>query len=273
MAITSDAALNIIKRLNLNVRNGLMSKEEAKKLAVIAVQEIIPAEEANAQDAQDAITEPPKEEPKKEENKPFVGDPKTTILSMLTKLDESIANAWVEFQAGLNNILLGTEGQAFPIGDFDVNANKSKRGTKTAHSSKVNIKVADDKPNTVVVTFDLTRTWDVDGVNPPAKVVSAAQEETCHLGLRKDVVGISEDVMDNSELTWSRSGAPLEAVARVLSIAKKENDTKVVEILESKPAKNDLTTWKNWAISAQAYLLGKDFSEAKKFKEILENVK
>jgi len=47
------------------------------------------------------------------------------------------------------------------------------------------------------------------------------------------------------------------------------NDMRAYEVLKSRPSDIYLNSWKKWAVSAQVYLIGSDYSEFKKFEEIL----
>jgi hypothetical protein len=117
-------------------------------------------------------------------------------------------------------------------------------------------------------------TWTLDGVTPETPV-AASVEDVCHLGLRKDVVGLSEDILDRtaSELAWKKSGVPFEEINQVSEAAAREKDQRVTEICKGKPHRTDRASWHRWSIAAQAYLLGNDYSKGKSFEKVLSSVK
>jgi hypothetical protein len=197
----------------------------------------------------------------------MVIDPKTSILSSLTKFERAITNAWNVMQSELNKIMQDTTGAAFPLGSYDLTAENN--------SAKLSIKPAEGKQNAVEVAYSLDRTWTLDGVTPAETTVSASVEDVCHLGLRKDVVGLSEDILDRtaSEIAWKKSGVPFDAIEQVSVAASKENDPRVTEIVNGKPSKTDKDSWRKWSVAAQAYLLGNDYSKGKSFVNVLSSVK
>jgi len=258
--LTATAAQNLIRTLNQKVRDGLLDPKIAEKLAVLAMQEVAIAD---GEPEQELSPEPVAEEPAPDPPPAPAADPKTTILQAITYFETESASSFGKLKAVIEQVLMGTEGAAFPLGDFDVKS--------AGNSAKVKIEKGDSSDN-VDVSFAFDRSWLVSGVKPPA-TVEAAAEEVCHLGLRKRLVASTDEVMEFSdgELPWERSSLPLDGLKKLFVEAKAVNDPKVMEIVRAAPSEADRELWRKWSIAAQAYLLGTDYSAGKSFEQVLKS--
>lgn len=266
MAITADSAQNIVRALNQKVRDGLLDKTVAKRLAVLAMQEVAVAEqEPEAEEAAPVEVESTEEPEVEEKPSAPVIDPKTQILSLLTSYETQTATAYRKLKDAIDAIMKGTSGPAFPIGTYD-----TKAGDNLV---RLKIENAEGKKDTAEVTFSFDRKWELGGVSIPSAVLSSA-EEVCHLALRKDIVAAADDVVDFSEtdLAWERYMTPVKSVNQVKAFSANHNDPKVNEIIAAIPESKSREDWRSWAIATQAYLLGSDYSQDQSFAQVLENL-
>lgn len=269
MVKTSAATAEFLRDLTVKVKNGAMSKEDAKKQAILALQEVAekemdaPATEGEEGDAPDAASPPP--------TPPTSAiDPKTRILSLLTRFEETIQGSFKKLEVDITNIVKETEGAAIPLGDFTI-GNDIHHKSGTSASAKITIG-AGSKPDQAQITYLLKKDWVVDGVNVP---VTASAPKSCNLPLRQELLELCADVRENtgSELAWKRSKKlPLEQVTHLGAVAKASGDCRVAEILDGKPSDALADSWKKWAIAGQVYLLGNDYSEDKKFLAIKQGL-
>lgn len=264
MVKTSAATAEFLRDLTVKVKNGAMSKEEAKQKAILALQEVSEKEEdpavANEEDKADKAPPPP----------PPAVDPKTRILSLLTQFEEAIQGSLKRIEHDITNIVKETEGAAVPLGEFTI-GNEANQKVGGSASAKILIETG-EKPAQVVVTYMLKKDWTIEGMNVP---VQASAPKSCHLPLRQELLAICTDVKDGcgSELSWKRSKKlPLEELSRIESLAKSSGDSKVMEIIDGKPNDAMAESWKRWAVAGQVYLLGVDWSEGRKFSAIKQGL-
>jgi hypothetical protein len=265
MVKTSVATAEFLRDLTVQVKNGAMSKEEAKKKAVIALQEVAEkdVEPEMATSDEEAAT-PQKEAPPP----PPAVDPKTRILSLLTQFEEAIQGSLSKLTHDITGIVQETEGAAVPMGTFSIGNDTNK---KIGGSAKITID-AGDKPAQVLISYNLKKDWTIDGVNLP---VTAEAPKSCHLPLRQELLALCTDVKEGtgSELSWKRAKKlPLESLAHLESLAKASGDAKVMEIIEAKPTDTMAESWKKWAVAGQVYLLGTDWTEDKKFLAVMQGL-
>lgn len=270
MSISAKSAEQIIQLLKAKVQAGTLDKETAEHLAVLAVQEVKPEEQAAVEEA--PVEEAPTEEaPVEKAPAPAVSvDPTSDIMKLIADFDSSVGPAWTKLQAGIDELLKGVEGAAFPLGDFSSKSTTADKG----NSTKLVIKKLAGKANAADVSFSFDRSWELDGVKMPASI-QAEVEPSCHLGLRKELLALSQDVIDmtESELAWKRARVPEKTVAFLTKESAKENDKRVFEIMKDCPNERDLAGWRNWSVAAQVYLLGPDYSDSKSFEAIKASVK
>jgi len=259
MITTSASTAELIRDLTVKVKNGSLSKEEATKLAITALQEV--AEQEQTLEA--PTTEEKKEEEPAPKAKTIVIDPKTKILSLLTQFEEAVQGSLKRIERDITTIIQGTEGAAVPLGDFSIGSDSA--------SAKVTVE-AGDKPAQVMVTYNLKRQWNVEGINLP---VQASVAKSCHLPLRQDLLNLCSEIKETtgSELAWKRNNKlPLEQIASLEATAKAVGDVKAVEIIEGRPTNEQAESWKKWAVAGQIYLLGSDYSKDKKFSVIKQGL-
>jgi hypothetical protein len=262
MVKTSAATAEFLRDLTVKVKNGSMSKEEAKKKAVIALQEVAEKdlEPAPSMGADEAPA------PAKDTPPPPAVDPKSRVLSLLTQFEEAIQGSLKKLEHDITSIIQETEGAAVPMGDFTI-GNETSKTTGGSASAKVTIE-AGEKAAQAVITYTLRKDWTVDNVNLP---VQASAPKSCHLPLRHELLQLCAEVKEGcgSELSWKRAKKlPLESLAHIETLAKTSGDSKVLEIVEGKPKDAMAESWKKWAVAGQVYLLGTDYSEGKTFSTI-----
>ena len=268
MIKTSAATAEYLRELTVKVKNGAMSKSDAKRLAILALQEVAEKEIEPAQSEGEG--EAPQQEEKPASPVSTI-DPKTRILSLLTQFEEAIQGSLKKIQHDITGIVQETEGAAVPLGDFTIGNDVHHKFGGSA-SAKITIE-AGDKPAQVLITYNLKKAWNVDGINLP--VQASITQKACHLPLRNDLLVLCADVKEGtgSELAWKRSKKlPLEQLAHIESIAKASGDSKVVEIVEGKPSDALAESWRKWAVAGQAYLLGADWAEDRKFSAIKQGL-
>lgn len=262
MSINANVAKRIVALLNKKVQEGVLDPESAKRLAVLAMQEV---KEATGEE-EPAPEETPPEQPEELAEEPVaVVDPQAQILAALTKLETEISEPLNAFKATLDEVLKGTSGEAFPLGKFDISSEQS--------TSKLDIKVNAEKSNAVEISLSVDRFWGMDDINPPAAVESSV-EPSCHMGLRKSLLTVAEDMAEfaNTELAWRRVKVPNKTLAYINEEASKENDQRILEIVAAAPQEGR-DDWRKWSVAAQVYLLGNDYSADKKFTDIMQEIK
>lgn len=268
MVKTSAATAEYLRELTVKVKNGAMTKEEAKKQAILALQEV--AEKELEPDAAMSDDTPPEaDSPPPPPPAPAI-DPKTRILSLLTRFEETIQGSLKKLEADVTSIVKETEGAAVPLGDFTIGNDLHHRGGNSS-SAKITIAVG-DKPAQALVTYTLKKEWTLDGMNLP---VTASVPKSCNLPLRHELLELCAEVRENtgSELAWKRSKKlPLEQLTRIESLAKSSGDSRVAEILDGKPTDALADSWKKWAVAGQVYLLGSDYSEDKRFNAVKQGL-
>ena len=270
MVKTSAATAEYLRELTVKVKNGAMSKSDAKRLAILALQEVAEKEMEPAVSEGEGEAPAPQEE-KKPAPQVSAIDPKTRILSLLTQFEEAIQGSLKKIEHDITGIVQETEGAAVPLGDFTIGNDLHHKFGGSA-SAKITIE-AGDKPAQVLITYTLKKAWNVDGINLP--VQASTNQKACHLPLRNDLLVLCADVKEGtgSELAWKRSKKlPLEQLAHIESIAKASGDSKVVEIVEGKPSDALAESWRKWAVAGQAYLLGADWAEDRKFAAIKQGL-
>lgn len=256
---TAAQAVEILRELTTKVKNGVISSAEAEKRAILALQEVdeTPAEEPEIEDA-------PADEPKEAAPSSSAVDPKTRILSLLTRLEETIQSQLKKLEKDVTDLLKETAGAAVPLGDFSIGSDIT--------SARLTIE-AGEKPAQAKVSYNLKRDWAVDGVQLP--VTGSYAQKSCNIPLRQDVLSLCADIRENtgSELAWKRGKKiPLEQVLRFESVAQETGDCRVKEIMENRPSDALAESWKNWAVAGQVYLLGTDYAECKGFVAIKRTI-
>lgn len=269
MVRTSAATAEFLRELTMKVKNGSMSKDDARRKAILALQEVAEKElEPEASEGDDAAAVEPAA--KEETPTPPAIDPKTQILSLLTRFEEMVQSSLKKLEMDITNIVKSTEGAAVPIGDFTIGNDATHKSGNNA-SAKITIE-AGDKPAQAQVTYLMKKSWTVDGVTMP---VTASAQKSCNLPLRQDLLMLCADVREStgSELSWKRSKKlPLEQIAHLENVAMASGDSRVTEVLNGKPTDALAESWKRWAIAGQVYLLGTDYAEDKKFAAIRQSL-
>jgi hypothetical protein len=279
MARTKQEVQAFLRELSMKVKSGAITKAEATKLAVLAVSEVAPApiEEPAAQEgkAAEAPEAPAAEEPVAEEPKIPAVEPKNQLISMLTSLEQTFGGAWSEFQRKVTSVIQQTEGAAVPLGDYSVS-----KGGKLDDNVKLNIEQVDQA--NVEVTYSTRRVWKIGGLSLPPmtgqKEAQASIESSCHLPLRKELLAITDDILEHADsaLSWKKFRLPVTAILNARDVAKKENDIRLSEIMAGIPAGDDFQVakaWKTWANATQVMLLGNDYARGKAFAQIVAEVK
>lgn len=276
MARTKQEVQAFLRELGIKVKNGAISKDEATKLAVLAVSEVAPtqpeppAKEGKAADEQ---TEKPEAKPAAKPQQPSV-DPKNQLVTLLNALEQSFGASIQEFQKKVDAIIRGTEGAAVPLGDYTIS-----KGARLDDNVKLSVNQVDQ--SNVEVTYTTRRKWKLGGLTLPAggaEKAEASVEPSCHLPLRKEVLAIADDIIEHSDstLSWKRFKLPVTAILNARDGANKENDTRLGEILGSIPSGDDFQTaaaWNTWANAVQVMLLGNDYASEKSFNQIVAEVK
>ena len=88
MVKTSAATAEYLRELTVKVKNGAMSKSDAKRLAILALQEVAEKDVEPAQSEGEGEAAPQQEE-KPAASPASAVDPKTRILSLLTQYEEA----------------------------------------------------------------------------------------------------------------------------------------------------------------------------------------
>ena len=251
-----------LRELTIKVKNGSITTAEAEKLAVLALEEV-----KEAEPVEDTL--PVEEAPVEDTPAPtpvFSPDPKNRITAALSKFDTVTASAWKALEVEVNSILTETEGAAVPMGDFIV---KNTHQQDQESSSKLTIEPS-ERTSETQCTFTMRREWKIAGVKLPV-AAGITREKVCSLPLRLSLLGLAEGIKDkaSSELAWRSSKLPLSEFNQLEASAMEVNDMRAYEVLKSRPSDIYLNSWKKWAVSAQVYLVGSDYSEFKKFEEIL----
>jgi len=264
---TPTQAAEILRSLTIKVKNGVISSAEAERLAVLALQEV---EEAQPDLAEgDENTEEQEQTPIKNTPTSSAIDPKSKILSLLTRTGEGVQTLLKTLETEVTALLKETAGAAVPVGDFSIGSDVTQ--SQHVYSAKLTIE-AGEKPAQAKVSYLLRKDWSVDSVQLP---VEGSVARSCNLPLRQEVLELCADVRENtnSELTWKKGKKlPLEQVARIENLAQATGDYRVAEILEARPVDALAESWKKWAIAGQVYLLGSDFSENKGFAAIRQGL-
>lgn len=271
MVRTSVATAELLRDLTVKVKNGTMTKEEAKRQATLALQEVAEkdmASDAVGDEGEGESQEVSQEEVKKEAPAPSAAvDPKTRILSLLTQFEMAIQGSLKKIEHDITEIVKETEGAAVPLGDFTI-GNDLTGGNASA---KITIE-SGEKPAQVLITYNLRKEWNVEGINLP---VQAAAPKSCHIPLRQELLMLCSEVREGtgSELSWKRAKKlPLEQLSHLETLAATSGDVKVKEIIEEKPTDAMAESWKKWATAGQVYLLGTDWGEDKKFVAIKQGL-
>lgn len=253
-----------LRELTIKVKNGSITAAEAEKLAVLALEEV--KEKDPVEDTPPADDTPPEEEATPSIPVSAPVDPKNRITTSLSKFDNTIAVAWKTLETEISSLLSETEGAAVPMGDFIV---KNMHQQDQESSSKITIEAGEGVGQAQCI-FTLRREWKVSGVKLPV-AAGVAREKTCSLPLRLNILSLAESIKDkaSSELSWRSSKLPLSDLNQLEATALEVNDMRSYETLKGRPSDIYLDSWKKWAITAQVYLVGSDYSEFKKFEEIL----
>lgn len=256
---TSQATAALLRSLTVQMQNKSLSKSEAKRLAILALQEVVENEEAEEPQTADNLTETQEPEATEEDPAPRPAsavDPKTKLLSLMTRLQETIQSQLKKLESEVTTILKETEGAAVPVGDFSIGSDES--------SAKVTIEQG-DQPAEAKVSYTLKREWTVADVQMP---VTGSALKSCNLPLRRELLELCAEVGEHtsSELAWKRKQKETkDSLTRLESIAKSSGDFRANEIIANTPLCGQAEGWKNWSQAGQVFLLGSDYTDGKGF--------
>jgi len=254
-----------IRKINNQLAEGSISAYQAQRLAVQALKEV-DEKDVGDEDEEDTAGEELADPAEPAAPAPTSSiDPKTQILELLTRLETVFEPAWQSFKTQVEGILKGTTGDAVPIEEFSIGAG--------SNNAKLLIEVVD--ANNAAITYTIKKDFTVAGLTLPTPAPVAAGATSCHLELRQGIIALANDTLANSRThaSWDNWSVPLNSIFKMKEDASKENDTRALAVLESVPAKADYSKakpWQHWAVNAQAYLIGQDYTKGKTFKELLE---
>lgn len=279
MTITAQSAEQIVQLLRKKVEAGTLDKETAERLAVLALQEVQVADDVSegadtsdeGQGEEEMSDEGGGDEPAPADPTPTAVDPSAQILALVNQFDQGTASLWTSVKAKIEDVLKGAAGASFPLGSF---SNSAKTGAK-GNTTSISIDKGDNG-SSVDVSFRFTREWNVPGITPPETVAAKTSDEpTCHLGLRKELLSLAQDLTDmtDSELTWKRCRFPEKTIAFISSESAKAGDPRVVEAVKALPESQDRHEWRKWSLTAQVYVLGTDYSNTKTFADLAKEIK
>lgn len=271
MSISAQSAEQIVRILKTKVEAGHIDRSTAERLAVLALQEVQIADEVAEGDTTKDEGEEDLIAPDEPAPAPPAVDPSAQILSLVSEFDQGTAALWTGTKAKIEDALKGVQGEAFPLGTF---SSSSKTGEK-GNSTQITIEKGSNA-NTVDISFRYSRDWSLNNVTPPETVAaSVAQEPACHLGLRKELLALAQDISDisESELIWNRSRLPEGTLAYLTNESAKVKDERVVAAVRSVPEGLDRNAWRKWSIAAQVYMLGSDYAEGKSFSDVTKDIK
>lgn len=247
-------AVAILSEIRKKVEAGVLSKAEAEKLAVLALQEVKEAEPEQPAPQEPAELDDGQEEPSSESSETDAIDPKSRILAALTKLEQDLAPAFKAFQEEITALLKETKDAAVPLGEFTIGAEEL--------NAKVAIAQKDQK--SVVCTYNFKQDWTVEELELPLPVVANTNEDACHLGLRRELLAVAEDILDNtqSSLSWNRYSIPRDKLTSLAKTAKEVSDRRVLEATSKLSPHASLKVWENWALATVTQILGSDYIKA-----------
>lgn len=259
-----------LRDITTKVRNGVIAKDEALRLATLAMQEVDPADAVGQGETEDEAKgeNPPQAAPK---DKPLPVDPKSRILALLTQLDLGYQSAWTRFESAVNALFAETTGAATPSGDYSIGSDEGGTGRSRANQHQHRLTIAaGDAPNEAKVTYTQKKEWKIPNVSIP---VTGGTEPSCNIALRKELLAVAEDIQDattEGELSWRKTRMPLEKFAKIESRAKETNDVRVMDMMTGRPKDLTCESWNRWAVSAHVYLLGGDYTseQGKKFSDL-----
>jgi transcription termination factor NusB len=265
--LSSQEAVEFLRNLTVQMQNKNLSKSDARRLAIIALQEVVendPQPQPAAQEEKPVEKEDDKDTNEADDTdiRPPASaiDPKTKLLSLMTRLQETIQAQLKKLEQEVTSILKTTEGAAVPLGDFSIGSDES--------SAKVTIEHG-DQPAVAKVSYTLKREWEVSEVLMP---VTASAPKSCNLPLRQEILELCAEVDEHttSELAWRRKQKDTrDTLIRLASIAKTTGDYRASDILENTPVCGQAESWGNWAKAGQIFLLGSDYTEGKGFTSTL----
>jgi len=270
--VAQNQTVAFLTELRKKVVAGSISKDEAARLAVLALQEVAESEpEAPADEAEQAVEEEQVDEAKEAEPKvaptPAPIEPKSVILAALTKFEQAISPAFKVFQEEINTLLKSTANAAVPVGDFSIDAEELNAKVTIAQKDK----------NTIVCTYRLKNDWSVTGVELANPVTAANEEGACHLGLRMELLAVAEEVLNNSRsnMSWNRYRVPVKDLEKIRSEAATVKDQRVMEATANTLRSSSMKSWENWALATLTQLLGSDYvaAEGKNFEDLKTEVK
>jgi len=248
----SRATAEILRGLTSQMQNNTMTKEEAKRLAIHALQEVVENQE-DEEPQEDPVVEDPQEAAPPPAS---AVDPKTQLLSLMTRLQETVQSSLTKLEDEVTAILKETAGAAVPLGDFSIGSDES--------SAKVTIEQG-ETPAQALVSYTLKREWTVDDVQMP---VTGSAPRSCNLPLRHELLELCGDVDEHatSELAWKRKHKETaDQLTRMCTLAKKTGDHRISDIVENSPVCTKAESWRNWAQAGQVFLLGSDYADDKGF--------
>jgi hypothetical protein len=264
---TSQATAELLRGLTIQMQNKTLSKSEAKRLAIMALQEVVESEGEEPQVEENIEDTPQEETPQEEtpeEEKPTqrpasAVDPKTKLLTLMTRLQETVQASLKKLENEVTLILKETAGAAVPLGDFSIGNDDS--------SAKVTIEQGEN-PAEAKVSYTLKREWAVPDVQMP---ITGSAPRSCNLPLRHEVLELCGEVSEHtgSELAWKRKQKETgDQITRLETLAKSTGDYRVTDVLKNRPEGNQAENWKKWAQAGQVFLLGSDYVDGKGFSSI-----
>lgn len=273
MSISAQSAEQIVRILKTKVEAGQIDRGTAEHLAVLALQEVQIADEVaegdTTNEGEEDLIAPDSEEDKPAPLPPSM-DPSAQILIAVNEFDQATASIWTGTKAKIENTLKGVQGEAFPLGTFSSTSKTGEKGNSTQ------VTIQKGNANTVEISFKYGRDWNLTNVTPPETVAASVVEEpACHLGLRKELLALAQDISDisDSELIWNRSRLPEGTLAYLTNESAKVKDERVVAAVRSVPEGLDRNAWRKWSIAAQVYMLGSDYAEGKSFSDVTKEIK
>ena len=254
-----------LKDITAKVQAGVLEKEEAFRLATLALQEVAPSGSLGEGETEvETKGEDQAAPPVENKEKPLPVDPKSRILALLTQLDSGYQSAWKRFESAINSLFAETAGAATPVGDYSIGSDEGGAGRSKSNQHQHRLAIEPgENPNEAKVTYSQKKEWRVPNVTIP---VTGCVEPTCNISLRKELLAVAEDIQDattEGELSWRRTRMPLDKFAKIESKAKETNDVRVMDILTNRPKDLTCTSWNKWSVASHVYLLGGDYTSEK----------
>ena len=272
-ALKKDKIAQFIVELEKKVQAKIVTQAEAERLAILALEEVMPGEnwaEADDEETDEDMAGDQDAEDEGAADPAPAGsavDPKSELLGALTAFNGATAGAWRTFKQKVESVIRGTSGNAVPIGKYTLGAGET--------NSNLDIQQKDQA--SLELSFYFKQDWNVGGLVLPPPTVQptegSVKESACHLPLRKRLLALAETLAEASsaELTWRSAKLPMRELADMERIARQEKDLRVLSAVSAAPNSEKAADWSSWAIKAQVYLLGGDYVKTEasvKFEDI-----